>query len=61
MIEMYIMRGWRPLCPAGDYRWRSELNQNCADCQGKGSASQRVPQEREEKAATEGARAAAAV
>lgn len=29
----------------GDYRWHSELNQNCADCQGMGSATHRVPQE----------------
>ena len=35
-----------PLCPAGDYRWPSELNQNCADCQGMGSATHRVPHER---------------
>lgn len=25
------MWGYEPLCPAGDYRWPSELNQNCAD------------------------------
>lgn len=40
------MWGYRPLCPAGDYRWPSELNQNCADCQGMGSATHRVPHKR---------------
>lgn len=44
--KKYSMWGCRPLCPAGDYRWRSELNQNCADCQGMGSASRRVTQGR---------------
>jgi len=37
---------YEPLCPAGDYRWPSELNQNCADCQGIGSATHQVPHER---------------
>lgn len=45
-IEKCSVRGYGPLCPAGDYRWHSELNQNCADCQGMGSATHRVPQER---------------
>ena len=49
-IESWIWRcgaqGDGPLCPAGDYRWPSELNQNCADCQGMGSATHRVPHER---------------
>lgn len=45
-IERCGVRGYGPLCPAGDYRWPSELNQNCADCQGMGSATHRVPHER---------------
>ena len=45
-IERCGVQGYGPLCPAGDYRWPSELNQNCADCQGMGSATHRVPHER---------------
>lgn len=45
-IEKCGVQGYVPLCPAGDYRWHSELNQNCADCQGMGSATHWVPQER---------------
>lgn len=33
--------GYRPVCPAGDYRWLSELNKNSADCQGMGSVTHR--------------------
>lgn len=40
------MWGYRPVCPAGDYRWLSELNQNCADCQGMGSVTHREPHKR---------------
>lgn len=40
------MWGYRPVCPVGDYRWLSELNQNCADCQGMGSVTHREPHKR---------------
>lgn len=45
-IERGGVRGYGPVCPAGNYRWPSELNQNCADCQRMGSATHRVPHER---------------